>query len=301
MATVKAMYESAIRRFTISSDITWSNLVSQLRDLFQIPNTALINVSYTDEEGDVISVSSDLELQEILSLHSAGKIVRLVITTDSSRNNVLGEIGKATKEVLEQLSIEENETIDESKRANKSKEEVKQTNTSGESSSPNVTEDEPTIIVIRLSHPWCRSSFGGRRHFRYHGQSFYQPYIINRPHCSFEDPSHCQSSSREQEFGDYGRGPRCYEYHRQKQNISSEQLAEGLKTLNFMGFPSDDKKYEKLLRQYNGNIGRVIDILLEEQGDGSKEKQEVRPESSTSVMMEVDAEKNKERPYVLHE
>ncbi|CAG8670980.1 19443_t:CDS:1 [Cetraspora pellucida] len=82
MANVKVLYGSIIRRFTIPNDTTWSSFESQIRSLFQIPPQTPIFLSYTDEDGDIITLSSDLELQEILSDQSLfGSSVKFVLST----------------------------------------------------------------------------------------------------------------------------------------------------------------------------------------------------------------------------
>ncbi|CAG8478762.1 6509_t:CDS:1 [Acaulospora morrowiae] len=57
---------SITRRFTTpNSTPSWSELETKIRSLFQIEPHASIGLAYTDEEGDVITFSSDAELQEI--------------------------------------------------------------------------------------------------------------------------------------------------------------------------------------------------------------------------------------------
>ncbi|CAG8697219.1 9161_t:CDS:1 [Racocetra persica] len=82
MANVKVLYGSIIRRFTIPNDTSWSFFESQIRSLFQMPPKTPISLSYTDEDGDIITLSSDLELQEILSDQTLfGSSVKFVLST----------------------------------------------------------------------------------------------------------------------------------------------------------------------------------------------------------------------------
>lgn len=67
MASIKVTYGQTSRKFTIPSNTTWTEFESKLHDLFNIPNDITISLVYVDEDGDVITLSTDLELQQILS------------------------------------------------------------------------------------------------------------------------------------------------------------------------------------------------------------------------------------------
>ncbi|RIA82629.1 hypothetical protein C1645_788003 [Glomus cerebriforme] len=73
MTSIKVIYQSTVRRFSVPNTITWLDLESKLRELFSLPSTFKFSLSYTDEEGDVITLSTDLELQEFLSSQSTLK------------------------------------------------------------------------------------------------------------------------------------------------------------------------------------------------------------------------------------
>ncbi|CAG8475335.1 4641_t:CDS:1 [Ambispora leptoticha] len=82
--TIKVKYQSTVRRLTIPNDETnsWTDFETQLRTLFSIPETNPISVSYTDDDGDVITLSSDLELHEVISNNtSPSKTLSFVIST----------------------------------------------------------------------------------------------------------------------------------------------------------------------------------------------------------------------------
>ncbi|CAG8779383.1 5924_t:CDS:2 [Dentiscutata erythropus] len=82
MASIKVLHGSIARRFTVPNDTTWSSFESQIRSLFYIPSQTPISLSYTDEDGDIITLSSDLELQEILSDQELfGSSVKFVLST----------------------------------------------------------------------------------------------------------------------------------------------------------------------------------------------------------------------------
>src|SRR4051812_16515086 len=81
MATIKVTYNSIARRFNINPSTTWDELESKLRSLYNIPTTSLLTVSYTDEDGDVITLSSDLELKEVLAQQSSRRPIKFVLST----------------------------------------------------------------------------------------------------------------------------------------------------------------------------------------------------------------------------
>jgi len=67
--TVKAFFNGELRRFPFSES-SFSKFVAQLKELFSLQNEIL--VSYKDDEGDKITMSSDLELKEALKLSTDG-------------------------------------------------------------------------------------------------------------------------------------------------------------------------------------------------------------------------------------
>lgn len=106
MANIKVTYGSISRRLTISSTTTWSEIETQFRNLFNIPKEFQIVVSYTDEEGDVITLSSDLELQEVLS-NNSNNTIKFILTTSiinnlNDDNNVLDDREKSTDTIIDE-------------------------------------------------------------------------------------------------------------------------------------------------------------------------------------------------------
>jgi hypothetical protein len=105
MANIKVTYGSISRRLTISSTTTWSEIETQFRNLFNIPKEFQIIVSYTDDEGDVITLSSDLELQEVL-LNNSNNAIKFILTTSimnnlNDDNNVLDDREKSTDTIID--------------------------------------------------------------------------------------------------------------------------------------------------------------------------------------------------------
>ncbi|CAG8483055.1 16130_t:CDS:1 [Cetraspora pellucida] len=369
MATIKVMYNSIARRFTISPDSTWINLELQLRNLFQIPNVPL-NISYTDDEGDVITISSDLELQEVLSQHSAGNAIKLMLTTNNEKDDNAeikihepefrpnSELDSRPPSYYRHVTVTDedeffvnddkkttghSETTKESSEDTKVKDSSECTKakessegTKAKESSEDAEEHNLTRIIFLIRHPRGRSCYYGPRFglcpFGYNSFSnFYQNPFYGYPYTSFvsispqcsgsfskcsqstkannycSDKKSCNNASNSECRRGYTAFRNCH-----NRQLSAEQLSEKIKTLNSMGFSSDNnEKYEDLLRRYHGNINRVIDILFREQEengkassskinetnktkDTSRENEEVL--SSSPVMVEINSEN---QPYAL--
>ncbi|CAG8488058.1 7105_t:CDS:2 [Paraglomus occultum] len=69
MPTIKVAYNDEVRQFAVSPHSTWTELSSTLRAIFSIPPSTAISVTYNDEDGDVVTMSSDLELREVFNSH----------------------------------------------------------------------------------------------------------------------------------------------------------------------------------------------------------------------------------------
>src|SRR2546429_8279922 len=88
MASIKVSYGQTSRKFTIPSNTTWTEFESQLHDLFNIPNETTISISYIDEDEDVITLSTDSELQQVLSDQELfGSNVKFNVYTSENPDN----------------------------------------------------------------------------------------------------------------------------------------------------------------------------------------------------------------------
>lgn len=67
MPSIKVIYRETARRLFVTNDVTWSTLESRLRELFSIPDGSSIALSYTDEDDDVVTLSTDIELDEVMN------------------------------------------------------------------------------------------------------------------------------------------------------------------------------------------------------------------------------------------
>ncbi|CAG8475353.1 4642_t:CDS:2 [Ambispora leptoticha] len=95
MTSIKVTYQSTLRRFSLSS-ASWADLENKLRSLYSIPVTTPIQLSYTDDDGDVITLSSDLELEEVLSLQAQGTTYKFTLNTlpTSTPNSSTSSLGQ---------------------------------------------------------------------------------------------------------------------------------------------------------------------------------------------------------------
>ncbi|POG68274.1 hypothetical protein GLOIN_2v1799288 [Rhizophagus irregularis DAOM 181602=DAOM 197198] len=87
MVNIKVIHKKAVRRFTLPSNATWIELEAKLRTLFNIPALSPFTLSYTDEDNDVITLSTDLELQEIFSSAPTVKFDLKFSTSDDSSDS----------------------------------------------------------------------------------------------------------------------------------------------------------------------------------------------------------------------
>src|SRR5215213_5476491 len=81
MVKIKVEHKETVRCFHLPKDASWIDLEGKLRTLFNIPALTPFTLSYTDEDNDVITLSTDIELREIISSHETIKF-NLKFSTD---------------------------------------------------------------------------------------------------------------------------------------------------------------------------------------------------------------------------
>ncbi|CAG8433933.1 12140_t:CDS:2 [Ambispora gerdemannii] len=86
------------RKLVVSQSITWPEIEEQLRDMFSIPTANKIGLSYTDEEDDLVVISSNGELASALdsNYNSKPSILRfeLVVKQPSAGKSEAFKFGK---------------------------------------------------------------------------------------------------------------------------------------------------------------------------------------------------------------
>jgi chemotaxis protein histidine kinase CheA len=110
MIIFKVTCNGLMRRYTTSDDVQWQSLYAQLCEQFSVERGS---VSYTDDDGDRVTISSDAELQESFGLgclNEAGLVMRFVldpsanvappvstVSTDSALREYSGEDGTSSE------------------------------------------------------------------------------------------------------------------------------------------------------------------------------------------------------------
>jgi hypothetical protein len=96
--TVKCLFNTDIRRFPVSVNCSWSNFINILSKLYETDITAL-RLTYRDEEGDDIAVTTDDELLEAFRLaqESNPPLLRLLVapanlTVSVNSQNLLNSV-----------------------------------------------------------------------------------------------------------------------------------------------------------------------------------------------------------------
>lgn len=66
----KVSLNGAFRRFLIGRPALWRDFEDKIRVVYSLPPNALLDVQYKDEEGDVIKLNTDGELDDVLAMHA---------------------------------------------------------------------------------------------------------------------------------------------------------------------------------------------------------------------------------------
>jgi len=78
---VKISFNDDIRRVSLDKNITFEELSRNARSIFRFPTTSELVIKYEDDEKDLVTVSSDLELKEAVALAGRiGKVLRLFVS-----------------------------------------------------------------------------------------------------------------------------------------------------------------------------------------------------------------------------
>ncbi|KXS17069.1 hypothetical protein M427DRAFT_55075 [Gonapodya prolifera JEL478] len=78
--TIKLSHESVIRKVTVAEDAEWDQLDKQVKNLFGIPESDVLELAYRDEDGDVVSLNTTQELRDaVFSGGDAAKAARFEV------------------------------------------------------------------------------------------------------------------------------------------------------------------------------------------------------------------------------
>jgi len=271
MPIIKATYQSTMRRFSIAETATWAELESNLRTLFSLPPTLSFSLSYTDEDGDVITLSTDLEVQDILSNHHSNTPLKFIIVPRSTEDSQQFNNGKqkaAEEDIpLEPSSTDQQKSNEEETKApfidlaqrfqtlleqvrpalDKNPQLVEQANTIMDQILQNIPVD------IDMWDQWFKSHFNEfqrQNQNSNNSRQFFSQNIepwIRRVGQDVFNSSNCPFVGQRQQ---------------NDQRLDDEVLDEKLKILHSMGFWEDDAKNIELLEKYSGNIDKVVEVLI---------------------------------------
>lgn len=119
--------DSITRRFTMQTPTpSWEELSTKVREIFEIPKRVRIGLTYLDEDGDVITLSSESELQELyndennsLMQDNQGGLIRQETIVNFGQESNIIRTNNSTKKFglkiyVEKLVIEDEfEEVDE--------------------------------------------------------------------------------------------------------------------------------------------------------------------------------------------
>jgi len=83
---VKFLYGNDIRRVTADKNFTWAEVTDLVTSLFEI--TGKFSLKYKDDEGDLITVSTDRELEEAFTFHKTQSTVRFTVVAEAKKPEV---------------------------------------------------------------------------------------------------------------------------------------------------------------------------------------------------------------------
>ncbi|KAG0303337.1 hypothetical protein BGZ97_001950, partial [Linnemannia gamsii] len=66
----KVSYNGSLRRFLIARPAIWLDFENKIRTVYSIPGNLALDVQYKDDEGDLITLNTDSELDDVLAMHT---------------------------------------------------------------------------------------------------------------------------------------------------------------------------------------------------------------------------------------
>merc|ERR1711879_1097779 len=96
--TLKVSINSQIRRFTLPTPSNWEEFQTKLASLLEVKSP--LTVKYTDEEGDLITISNQMDLEEGLRVYksSGSSVWKLTINSSSDTSPTPSKTDSKKKE-----------------------------------------------------------------------------------------------------------------------------------------------------------------------------------------------------------
>ncbi|CAG8785793.1 1823_t:CDS:2, partial [Acaulospora morrowiae] len=76
-ASLKITHLTSVHKLIVPLTIKWADLEEQIRNIFSIPSDTPFLLRYRDEDGDLITLNSDLEFEQVLC---TGARVKFLLT-----------------------------------------------------------------------------------------------------------------------------------------------------------------------------------------------------------------------------
>jgi hypothetical protein len=263
--TLKVALADSVRRITIPRTSTWRDLLQQLSLLFQIPNTSGLTLRYKDEDGDEITVSSDIELAGLLQ-DSRTELIKF---------DVLIPGYKPRPPSPEPLAMPMAPDTDET--APTPSQETRDFEHSFEH---HMAQFEKHIREAGKVFESQMRAAGGAVSVEYGKFREKNPQFIN----SVQDASQRVVNEVKHVFDElFGQGPRqetivpiggasvvqppvprAPETEAAPYHVTVDDLESKMQTLNDMGFTNTEANQD-LLQQYGGDVGQVVEVLTAQQ------------------------------------
>ncbi|KAI8620835.1 hypothetical protein BC830DRAFT_1077523 [Chytriomyces sp. MP71] len=293
---VKIQFAETLRNVSLTSEeqAGWSAFLARVRTSFTMDETADLIVSYMDSEGDVITLDSDQELSDLLKYRDTSKALKFNVVHKTSRLAEDKRKSKATPEEPTKSPFDKfRDKI--SPMVTELEEEFKKSNIGPilekSPAYPQLAEEAQSFATTAAET--SDSSWNPRTWKRgCHSRRFYghpmHPYFSAATAAS--RPSYpprwqgvvCDGCSAKDFMGarfkcttcaDFDLCAECYVKAKDVHNAQHAfeevkhawdvQEEEAVGVLNGMGFVEDVKSRE-LLRRYEGNVERVVEVLLQE-------------------------------------
>lgn len=83
MTTVKIFYNNDVRRFLLES-VSFKDLQARVAELFKLPLEGFC-LKYKDEDGDAVTITTDMELQEAVKMVKNNTPLKMFVETPQTK------------------------------------------------------------------------------------------------------------------------------------------------------------------------------------------------------------------------
>ncbi|CAG8578165.1 9638_t:CDS:2 [Cetraspora pellucida] len=91
-ASLKITHLNSVRKLTVPLSIQWTKLEEQIRTIFSVPSGTPFLLRYRDEDGDLITLNSDLEFEQVLRSGARVKFLLTLPQDELEQSNIDWEI-----------------------------------------------------------------------------------------------------------------------------------------------------------------------------------------------------------------